>query len=61
MPLLPPAALQTRAGSDELTPEGAGKKSRHMFVRGGGGWGVERGEVNVSSCSSECTSGAFPP
>lgn len=56
MPLVPPAALQTRARSDELTLEGAGKKSRHMFVRGG----EERVEVDVSFYSSECTSGALP-
>lgn len=56
MRLVPPAALQTRACSDELTPEGAGRKSQHMFVRGG----EERVEVNVSFYSSECTSGAFP-
>lgn len=56
MRLVPPAALQTRARSDELTPEGAGKESRHMFVR----VGEERIEVDVSFCSRKCTSGALP-
>lgn len=46
----PPTALQTRAHSDEFTPEGAGGKSRHMFVRGG----EERVVVDVSFKKSEC-------